>query len=52
MFEPGGDKMPHETLSNREYEVLRLIASGRTVTQIADQVKLSVKTTLQPQEAA
>src|SRR5947209_15831405 len=34
MMEPGGDKMPHETLSNREYEVLRLIASGKTVTQI------------------
>src|SRR5438874_1999338 len=44
MIEPGGDKMPHEILSNREYEVLRLIASGRTVTQIADEVKLSVKT--------
>src|SRR5438876_7328995 len=44
MMEPGGDKMPHETLSNREYEVLRLIASGKTVTQIADQVNLSVKT--------
>ena len=44
MMEPGSDKMPHELLSNREYEVLRLIASGRTVTQIAEQVKLSVKT--------
>jgi len=44
MFEPGGDRMPHESLSNREYEVLRLIASGRTVTQIAEEVKLSVKT--------
>src|SRR6266853_3905615 len=44
LFQPGGDKMPHESLSNREYEVLRLIASGRTVTQIAEEVKLSVKT--------
>jgi len=44
MFEPGGDKLPHETLSNREYEVLRRIASGRTVTEIAAEVKLSVKT--------
>ena len=43
-FEPGSDKMPHETLSNREYEVLRLIASGKTITQIAENVKLSVKT--------
>ena len=40
----GADRMPHEALSNREYEVLRLIASGRTVTQIGHQVKLSVKT--------
>jgi DNA-binding NarL/FixJ family response regulator len=44
MMEPGGEKMLHETLSNREYEVLRLIASGKTVTQIAEQSKLSVKT--------
>ena len=43
-FEPGADKMPHESLSNREYEVLRSIASGKTVTQIAEDVKLSVKT--------
>ena len=35
---------PHETLSDREYQVLRLIASGQTVTQIADQMRLSVKT--------
>src|ERR1043166_5198022 len=44
LFQPGGDKMPHESLSNREYEVLRLIASGRTVSQIPEEVKLSVKT--------
>ena len=43
-FESAGDKAPHEALSNREYEVLRLIASGRTVTQIAEQIQLSVKT--------
>jgi DNA-binding NarL/FixJ family response regulator len=44
MFDARGDQMPHESLSNREYEVLRLIASGRTVTQIAEKVNLSVKT--------
>ena len=37
-------QMPHEALSDREYEVLRKIASGRTVSQIAEEVKLSVKT--------
>jgi DNA-binding NarL/FixJ family response regulator len=34
----------HEDLSNREFEILRLIASGRTVSQIAQQLGLSVKT--------
>jgi DNA-binding NarL/FixJ family response regulator len=35
---------PHEVLSNREYEVLRLIAAGKTVGQAATQLSLSVKT--------
>jgi DNA-binding NarL/FixJ family response regulator len=34
----------HETLSNRELEVLRMIASGKTVSQIAEQLHLSVTT--------
>jgi two-component system, NarL family, invasion response regulator UvrY len=34
----------HETLSDREFEVLRMIASGNTVTQIAEQLHLSVAT--------
>jgi DNA-binding NarL/FixJ family response regulator len=37
-------QFPHERLSNREFEVLRMIASGRTVSQIADQLHLSVTT--------
>jgi DNA-binding NarL/FixJ family response regulator len=37
-------KLPHETLSNREYEVLRKISSGKTVSQIAEELALSVKT--------
>lgn len=40
----GGDELPHHELSDREYEVLRLIASGNTVSEIADQLTLSVKT--------
>jgi DNA-binding NarL/FixJ family response regulator len=40
----GTEKPPHETLSDREYEVLRLLASGKTVTQVAEEMKLSVKT--------
>jgi DNA-binding NarL/FixJ family response regulator len=34
----------HTTLSDREFEVLRLIASGRTLTQIADELHLSAAT--------
>ena len=37
-------EMPHETLSDREYQVLCLLASGKTVTEIADALALSVKT--------
>jgi len=35
---------PHERLSDREYQVMRLIASGKTVTDIADELALSTKT--------
>ena len=38
------DKLAHETLSDREFQVLRMIASGKTVGQIAEDVSLSVKT--------
>jgi DNA-binding NarL/FixJ family response regulator len=34
----------HETLSDREYQVMALIVSGKTVTQIAEELHLSVKT--------
>jgi DNA-binding NarL/FixJ family response regulator len=41
----GGDgRAPHETLSDREFEVLRLIGAGETPTQIAKRLCLSVKT--------
>ena len=35
---------PHERLSDREFEVLKALASGRTVSQIATDLALSVKT--------
>jgi two-component system, NarL family, invasion response regulator UvrY len=35
---------PHELLSDREYQVLRLIGSGKTVSEIAADLSLSVKT--------
>lgn len=38
------DEMPHAALSDREYQVLRLLASGKTVGGIAEDLALSVKT--------
>lgn len=40
--EPGGS--PHDRLSDREFEVMRGIASGETVSAIADRMHISVKT--------
>jgi two-component system invasion response regulator UvrY len=37
-------RLPHERLSSREFEVLRMIASGKTVSQIAEELHLSVTT--------
>jgi two-component system, NarL family, invasion response regulator UvrY len=39
-----GSGKPHERLSNREFEILKLIGSGKTVSQIAEDLSLSVKT--------
>ncbi len=38
------NNLPHEILSDREYQVMCLIASGKTVSEIADELNLSVKT--------
>ena len=38
------EKLPHETLSRREYEIMVMIASGKTVKEIAEELYLSVKT--------
>jgi DNA-binding NarL/FixJ family response regulator len=45
-FEVGTDssRLPHDTLSDREFQVLRLIAAGESVTEIAAELYLSVKT--------
>jgi DNA-binding NarL/FixJ family response regulator len=43
-LERGSDRPPHETLSDREFEVMRLIASGKTVGEIAVILSLSDKT--------
>jgi DNA-binding NarL/FixJ family response regulator len=40
----GGTDAPHDRLSDREFEVMRGIASGESVSEIADRIHLSVKT--------
>ena len=42
--ERGFEGPPHERLSTREFQVMLLLAEGKTVTQIADELHLSVKT--------
>jgi DNA-binding NarL/FixJ family response regulator len=46
LLECGSDsgKPLHEILSDREYQVLRLIGSGKTVSEVAKGLSLSVKT--------
>lgn len=39
-----GEHAPHEALSDREFQVLRMIALGKSVKQIAGDLSLSVKT--------
>lgn len=40
----GTNHLPHETLSDRQFQVLCRLASGKTVSEIADEMNLSVKT--------
>jgi DNA-binding NarL/FixJ family response regulator len=35
---------PHERLSDREFEIMKMLARGRSVSQIAEELALSVKT--------
>ncbi len=38
------NKPLHEKLSDREFQIMRMIASGKTMNLIADELSLSVKT--------
>lgn len=40
----GAERPPHEALSNREYQIMKLLASARTVKEIGAELSLSVKT--------
>ena len=41
---PGGDTPPHQTLSDREFEVFRMLVAGEAVSDVAAKLNLSVKT--------
>jgi two-component system invasion response regulator UvrY len=43
-FEADSEKPLHDILSDREYQVLRMIAAGKTVKHIAQELSLSIKT--------
>jgi len=38
------DKEPHELLSNREFEIFKLLAFGKTITQIAESLSIALTT--------
>jgi len=40
----GSQGLPHERLSDREFEIFRLLGSGKSVTEIAHAINLSTKT--------
>jgi DNA-binding NarL/FixJ family response regulator len=41
---PESEELPHKQLSDREFEVFRMLAAGTSVTEIANKLNLSVKT--------
>jgi len=43
-LETDTQKLPHERLSNREHQVMLMLAGGKSVSDIADELCLSVKT--------
>lgn len=43
-LERDAEKMSHEYLSDREFEVMKQLASGRSVSEIAERISLSVTT--------
>jgi len=43
-LDPSGEKLLHNELSNREFQVLCLIANGKPVGKIAEELTLSIKT--------
>ncbi|MDP4190484.1 MAG: response regulator transcription factor [Bacteroidota bacterium] len=44
IFEPSSDKLPHQLLSDREFQIFNLVVQGKSTTEIAGELCLSVKT--------
>jgi DNA-binding NarL/FixJ family response regulator len=44
LFDENSGQIAHEQLSNREFDVFKLLASGKSVSDIANQLSLSVTT--------
>ena len=43
-FDFDSDKLPHETLSDREFDVMKQLAAGKSVSDIAEKLTLSITT--------
>jgi DNA-binding NarL/FixJ family response regulator len=43
-FDSNSDRLPHELLSDREFDVFKLLALGKSVSEIAAQLSLSITT--------
>ncbi|HMI30777.1 MAG TPA: response regulator transcription factor [Candidatus Limnocylindrales bacterium] len=43
-IQSGGEKVPHERLSDREFQVFELLAAGLTVKRVAERLNLSAQT--------
>lgn len=41
---PGSEELPHQRLSDREFDVFRRLVAGQSVSEIADRLSLSAKT--------
>ena len=44
LLQEDAEVLPHEALSSREYQVMCMIASGKTLKEIAGELSLSIKT--------
>lgn len=44
LINPDSQKKPHEMLSNREFEIFKQLALGKTVSQIADSLSIALTT--------